>query len=132
MKYKKSCIICGAEFAPRLKTQLCCSKICSKKHHARSQAEWSKTDHARKLARAFQRKHLKTVLCRICGKEIKKHELPTGRIARITMHEECIIADCLKTLSHEQKLMKKQYDRLYQRGIPLEEVKEMLNSIRME
>lgn len=121
----KQCIICGKEFEPRYNLsnrQKCCSRECSKERKKIYCKNYSRTEKGLQRHRDRYKEHTKNhTLCRICGK-------PT--VAEFTRnkphyHEECVVNDCVETLSNGGKLSRAQYQRLYARGYLMREIYEM-------
>lgn len=66
--------------------------------------------------------------CRICGKLIKQAILADHK-GRVTMHDECIYDDAVKTLQSGKELSEIQKQRLRTRGFVVRDLKKEVNKI---
>jgi len=132
MQTEKECIICGKLFIPYRQNNKCCSKQCSKVNKDNYTKEYIHTSAFKERNKVQNRKRLKQIFCTVCGKEIEKEETSNGRISRKTMHDSCVIYDCIQTLRSGKALSEKQYERLRARGYDMHDIREEAFSTQME
>lgn len=123
----KTCEVCGAEFEPRYnmqKRQKSCSKACSRELVRRWYLENKTTDNYKQRVQAnYWHKNADRVKCKICGGPV----LPLGREGRrAPFHEHCVVKDCLSTLRRFERLSKTQLTRIYNLGLTVGELRDML------
>ena len=129
----RKCVECGKEFSTYRAIQKICSPQCRVQREERKRKEWyaenreyilqwQKNAQANKSGKAY---------CRICGKLIKQAILADHK-GRVTMHDECIYDDAVKTLQSGKELSEIQKQRLRTRGFVVRDLKKEVNKIEEE
>ena len=111
----KTCKMCGRQFEEDGTSRKYCCKECSRKAANAQKIEWNTANRTYTRAVAY---------CRICGKPVE----PLGHI-RPRIHDECMIADILSTVSSGNNLSKTQLSRKYRLGLTNKEIRELLNAV---
>lgn len=120
---EKTCIICGQPFTPALRhssVQVTCGPECRKIYNGeRSRIRQQDPEFLAKKHQYYYDTH--KTLCLICGKPVNRIFLEGRLIAKPRLHDECVYADCRRSLLCGKRLDHVQQLRLASKGYGVKE-----------
>ena len=127
------CVECGKEFSTYRAIQKICSPQCRVQREERKRKEWyaENRDYILQWQKNAKANQPGKAYCRICGKLIKQAILVDHK-GRVTMHDECVYDDAVKTLQSGKELSEIQKQRLRTRGFVVRDLKKEVNKIEEE
>lgn len=126
----RSCIECGKKFTTYRFIQKVCGPECRGIRTKRMAKEWYEENHdyVISMAKKAQINKPGKARCRLCGKIIKQAMISDHK-GRVTMHDECVYNDAIKTLQSGKELSNIQKQRLRTRGFTVRELKNEVNEV---
>lgn len=97
MIYTKHCVVCGKAFETVNSRYILCSDACRKTRKEEQIKKSHQKNYNREIIRYYYRINAKPVICKICGKPVKRIQ-GTKNQCGSRFHEKCIIADAITAI----------------------------------